>query len=310
MALNIQFQNLNRANSEILKAFNSQAAAKALEAFQPLEAKERARAKLRALQRLKAESKSLSLGDINLNESSLASALAKSEGAELQAMLNLLSSRMIQQNKNTILEFIEKKETKKAARKSTKKKKVTSKKKKKETAQKKTKKTKKKDKKLVDEIVKSVEDYLENVKTRMLKLYDGVLDAVSMKNIRKFFEESIKSVKKYLYEVPVEFLDERLVTPIFNFPSQLKNQIDKTIDNLSQKDEKRTFTAKEIRGILKSSIDTVRDEFNDVLEKSIQDLDQNLQSNIEQEELEKKTWKPQVIVNQSVKEVKKKIHRA
>ena len=40
-----------------------------------------------------------SLSDISLDDSSLAAALKNADGATLQAMLNLLSAKMIEQNK-------------------------------------------------------------------------------------------------------------------------------------------------------------------------------------------------------------------
>lgn len=303
MALSIQFQNLNRANSEILKAFNSQNAAKALEAYQPLNAKERSRSKLKALQLLKQESSSVTLADINLNESALAASLQKADGATLQAMLNLLSAHMIEQNKNNILQFIDKEEERrKQKEKKQDKDQEQGKKQKQEKPKKKQKETK-----THEDLIKAVEEYLQKAKARLIDLYDGILDAMSIENIKKFFEDSIHNFKKYLYEMPVEFLDKNVITPIYDFPEELKKQIDVAIDKLTKRNQKRTFTAKEIRSILRSSIDTVRDEFNDIIEKSIQDLDDKISI----EKSESKDWKPTVIVNQkmNVKELKTKIHQ-
>ena len=99
MVISVQFQNLGQANTEILKAFNSANSAKALEAYQPLDAKRRKLEKLRALQILKQSSESETLADIALTTDTLTVALQKAEGATLQAMLNLLSAKMIEQNK-------------------------------------------------------------------------------------------------------------------------------------------------------------------------------------------------------------------
>ena len=99
MAITVRFQNLSHANHEILKTFNSSTAEKALEAYQPLTEKERKLRKLRALQILKESSNSNSLGEISLDNGSLSLALKNAEGATLQAMLNLLSAKMIEQNK-------------------------------------------------------------------------------------------------------------------------------------------------------------------------------------------------------------------
>ena len=100
--INLQFQNLNQANSEILKAFNSANSAKALEAYQPLSTKERKLQKLKALQILKQSSDSANLQEISLDTGSLSIALTKADGATLQAMLNLLSAKMIEQNKSVM----------------------------------------------------------------------------------------------------------------------------------------------------------------------------------------------------------------
>lgn len=303
--MKIQFQNLSQANSEILKAFNSQVAGKALEAYQPLDARRRSSEKLKALQILKQKSDSTSIADIYIDTDALSKSLTQADGATLQAMLNLLSSKMIEQNKNTVFEFIDKEEEKAKEEE----------KQEQESSQEQAKEEESDNKNLVDDFVLAIEEYFRNAKERILKLYEGVLDAFSMDRIRGLFDDALVSLKKYMYEVPVDFLDKQIITPIYDLPNNLKNYVEQNIERFTRKKEKKTFTAQEIREILGTSIDTVRAEFNDILDRSIKNLDDNFDSKIDNAQEAKEVdakWQPKVIINQSMSkaELTAKLHNS
>lgn len=309
MALNIQFQNLGHANSEILKAFNSQNAANALQAYQPLGSKERAREKLKALQTLKESSDSPSIADITLSEEALNKSLYNSSGATLQAMLNLLSAKMIEQHKNTVINLIEEDKVSESEKDKDSSKEEAKDERGKDSKDKKKKKSKEEEKDYAEIIVKSIEDFIELSKTKILDLYKGILDAVSLKRLRALFEDSIKALKRYAYDLPIEVLDKYVVEPIYKLPDQLIQSVEEGIESLTKGNEKRTFTAEEIRRILKNSIGNVRSEFNDILNRSIEDLEKNIKD-------KKGDWKPRVVENSestqrekiSLTEAKLKLH--
>lgn len=326
MALNIQFQNLNQANGELLKAFNSAVASKALEAYQPLDAKERAKEKLRALQTLKQESASRTLADINLNKESLASALNKTDGPTLQAMLNLLSAKMIEQHKNTFFEVAENNAVTK----------VSYEEEQNEQEQEEQHEEEEQDeaqKNFTDQIVDAAEEYLKIIRDKFVKLYSGVLDTLSLQKLRKLFNDNItqltKAIKKYAYDLPIEVLDEYLISPVYNLPTNLKKQVEENISKITNKNKKKTFTATEIKEILNSSIDSVRTDFNDMLERSITNLESSFNNKLSKEKSTKRkakrikrrveqqqvlekvdaSWSPKVIVNNDINSFKAILHK-
>ena len=290
MAINLTFQNLNAANSEILKAFNSETAAKALEAYQPLEIKERKRQKLKALQILKTNSNSVSLADINLNTDSLALALKEAEGATLQAMLNLLSSKMIEQNKyrvyseeqqsklkNNIKEKIESKEQGESKDQGSKKDQEESSKED----------PKPEDFAVIDKIQAQIEayyqkliKYFQELRDRTIKFYEDLLDALSLERLKTSFETSLKKVNKYVYELPVEFLIKNLIEPASEVPANVKKYFDKLI-NEAIKETQTTFSAEDIRSVLNQALNSGFEETKDEelelkLSSSINSLDRSL----------------------------------
>lgn len=280
VAINIQFQNLPGANNEILKAFNSQNAAKALESYQPLSIKERKREKLKALQILKQSSHSQSLGDINLSSDTLALSLARAEGATLQAMLNLLSAKMIEQNKHLALDKAEPKEKiiQKVEIKPLQDKDQEDSDKKQEKQKEEEKKAAKLSKKsnYLDEVIENATDYLTQLKKQVVKAYGKVLDAISLDQIKEYIDESIRVIHKYAIENPAQIIDEKIIQPLQEFPTQVKKFIDIKIKSAIEEDIKTTFSADEIRSILsrsmKGSLKT------DSLRRSVISMDRNLKT--------------------------------
>lgn len=249
MAINIQFQNLAAANSEILKAFNSAQSAKALEAYQPLSPKERKLQKLRALQTLKQASESSSLGDISLSTDSLAIALTKAEGATLQAMLNLLSAKMIEQNKYSFLAQEDREKIKEQVQQ-----KLDQHKDEKQDDQ-----NKKQDQKeeeetdLLGDLVESALEYFSKLQDSILEQYKQTLSAVSIENIQKLFKEALNLVHKYAYEVPIESFNEYVINPLNDFAENVKRSIDEGLNFGNS--NKKSFSHKEIRSMLQESLD-------------------------------------------------------
>lgn len=285
VAINVRFQHLPNANNEILKAFNSNTAAKALEAYQPLDAKNRKREKLKALQILKQNSSSVTLADINLTEGSLAASLSQANGATLQAMLNLLSAKMIEQNKYTIFERAKESEEHKdklirrVQEKSQEEDSESSNESDKEDQNEDDEKTieeqkQKANQELVKALLNSVKLHLDQIKEDILRAYNNVLDVFSLKRLRAALDESIKSIKKYIFEQPAEYIDEKLINPIINLPQKMKDYVDTNISQFKQsKDSSElSFSANEIRDILKKS---TSEALNDSLKNSIKVLKSN-----------------------------------
>lgn len=274
MSININFQNLPQANSKILEKFNSEQAAKALEAYQPLNNKKRKSEKLKALQILKSKSASQSLANIQLNETSLSSALSQAEGATLQAMLNLLSANMIEQNKNM---FYRVTETVNPVQEEEKKKKE---KEKREQAKQKKKDIKKaEDSSTEDElldpqqqirkITDSVKDYLLKAQEAIIHAYEDLIDALSLKKLKDIFEDNIQSFTKYMTETPLEFIDQKVITPIYEFPETVKDFIEESIESF-RGDDRNAFDAEEIRRVLR--VYKNNDIYDDKLRTSISSL--------------------------------------
>lgn len=263
MAINVQFQNLQQANTEILKAFNSANSAKALEAYQPLTAKERKLEKLRALQALKQSSESGSLADISLTTGSLAIALQKAEGATLQAMLNLLSAKMIEQNKYSYINTDEevqidikkKVQEKLKERKEEKKDKEGSKKKKEEA-----KKDDKQEDSAVDKLVNAAVTYFKEMRDSIIERYSKILDAVSLKNIQNALNEGLKFITHYTYEVPIESFTEYVVDPLKEFRANLSTRIDDIVKNGIRTKRSKSFSQTEIRSMLQKSFNRTQDK--------------------------------------------------
>lgn len=249
MVINVYFQNLGQANAEILKAFNSSTSAKALEAYQPLSPKERKLQKLRALQILKESSDSQSLADINLNTNSLALALKSAEGATLQAMLNLLSAKMIEQNKysyNSEQEEIKKKIQNKIQE-------TRDKEKQEKNQQEEEKNKKEKSKTSVDILLEDILNYFDDLQESILDSYKDFVSYFSLDNLRKSLKEVRKMILKYAYEIPLESLREFFVEPINNFAQNIKSQMGLVKQNT------RAFSSKEIKTLLQKSLDSKLD---------------------------------------------------
>jgi len=255
MAINVQFQNLPQANSEILKAFNSANSAKALEAYQPLDAKQRKLEKLRALQALKQSSASGSLADISLTTGSLAMALEKAEGATLQAMLNLLSAKMIEQNKYSYINTDEDEQINL-------KKKVQEKLKERKEEKAKKKQPKKKEEKkesAVDQMVNAAVIYFKEMRDSVIARYEKVLDAVSLKNLQKALNEGLKTIVHYTYELPMESFTEYVVDPIKEFRENLGKRMDDIVKNGIGTKQSKSFSQNEIRSMLQKSFNRTQD---------------------------------------------------
>ncbi|MDA1020966.1 MAG: hypothetical protein O2962_05395 [Cyanobacteria bacterium] len=261
--INVQFNNLAQANSEILKAFNSSSSAKALEAYQPLSAKQRKLEKLRALQVLKQSSASTSLADISLTTSSLSVALQSAEGATLQAMLNLLSAKMIEQNKYTYFEEEDKDAVKKRIQA-----KLDSYQEKEEPEQE----PEEEDEKLVTKMLDAAAQYFEQIKEDLIESYSKVLSAISLKNLKAALDDGLKLVHRYIYEVPMQSFKEAVLDPIDEFKSKLKTMLDEGIDFNFAAKAKKTFNPKEIKSLLQDSLENKERK----LEQSVDALNRSL----------------------------------
>lgn len=251
MAINVTFNNISQANSEILKAFNSSTSAKALEAYQPLTTKQRKLEKLRALQILKQSSESATLADISLETDSLAIALTKAEGATLQAMLNLLSAKMIEQNK-----YIYTSESQAQDLKAKVKEKLQNKDQKQEQNKKEKEEAKKdnSDEELaIEKLVNAVVTYFEEIRDDFIEKYKKFLDAVSLENIQKAFKEGAALIRRYTVEAPIEFFNEYVVEPIHDFRNNLKDLIDNSINGKAKKVSSKSFSSLDIKSMLNKS---------------------------------------------------------
>lgn len=252
MAINVRFNNISQANSEILKAFNSSTSAKALEAYQPLNTKQRKLEKLRALQILKQNSESQTLADISLETDSLAIALTKAEGATLQAMLNLLSAKMIEQNKYVYTSDNKTENVKAKVQKRLKDKKEQAKKDHQEKENQENKTNEESDnafEKLVDAVV----SYFEDIKNDFIEKYKEFLDAISLENLQKAFKEGAALVRRYTTEAPVEFFNEYIVEPIHDFRENLKSLIEGSIKPKVKQVSNKSFSSNDIKSMLNTS---------------------------------------------------------
>lgn len=251
MAINVQFQNLPQANSEILKAFNSANSARALEAYQPLDAKQRKLEKLRALQALKQSSGSDSLANISLTTDSLAIALQKADGATLQAMLNLLSAKMIEQNKYSYINTDEDKQidVRKKVQEKLKEHKEQSKQKQEDPK----KDEKKKEDSAVDQLVNAAATYFKELRDSIIAKYEKVLDAVSLKNLKKAMDDGLNFIVHYTYEVPMESFKEYVVDPLREFTKNLTQRMEDITKNGIRTKPSKSFSQGEIRSMLQKS---------------------------------------------------------
>ena len=247
MAINIQFQNISQANSEILKAFNSANSARALEAYQPLDAKERKLEKLRALQILKQSSNSPTLADISLTTTTLSTALQNAEGATLQALLNLLSAKMIEQNKYTYFNEEDRKKLRAKVQQKL------------DQHQEKNQENPDQEQKdedsAIDKLAKAAQSYFEDIYNDLIEKYKKVLSAVSLENLRKAFAESLKTILRLAYETPIEAFREFVIEPIEDFRASLKTKLDElSLQGLQKSKSKKSFSAGEIKSMLQKSI--------------------------------------------------------
>lgn len=281
MAINVQFQNIGQANAEILKAFNSANSAKALEAYQPLDSKQRKLEKLRALQILKQSSAADTLADISLSTSTLSVALQNAEGATLQAMLNLLSAKMIEQNKYTYFAEDKKVDVRKKVkekleeRKEEKLKSV--KEKKEEKEQEKKDDQEEKQESAIDKLVNAAVTYYKEMEEWFVEKYKNIVSAMSLENIKKAFNDGLKMVVRYAYEVPAESFKEFFIDPIEEFRSNLRDYIDNSLQNGFTRKTTKAFTPTEIKSILQQSFSPEQKINNNAkLKKSVDILNKSL----------------------------------
>ncbi len=282
MVIQIQFQNLPSANNEILKAFNSQNAAKALEAYQPLSIKDRKREKLRALQLLKQTSYSPTLADISLGSDTLALALARAEGATLQAMLNLLSAKMIEQNKYMAYAQAKAEQERREAEEKARQAIVAATQQEEQDSQEEEQaealitalEEQRRD--YIQEIVVTATDYLNQLRAEITKAYDRVIDAISLEHIQDYIEQSIKTIRKFAYEIPLDNFNEHILEPLREMPIKVKKFIDIKIKSALEQDIKTTFSADEIKSILTRSMQTKANAAK--LNRTITTMDESLRA--------------------------------
>jgi hypothetical protein len=232
MAITVRFQNLSHANHEILKTFNSSTAEKALEAYQPLTEKERKLRKLRALQILKESSNSDSLGEISLDNSSLSLALKNAEGATLQAMLNLLSAKMIEQNKilvNQKAQEIKDKDEEERKAKLEAEKRAWEESQRELLGNEDEQEEAEAEKSLVETIIEDIVGKLEDLKKFTLKTYQNTLDFFTLKRLKQFYDDAIDMIKDFLYRQPREYFETEVIKPIREIPSRIQNYIETNI---------------------------------------------------------------------------------
>ena len=232
MAITVRFQNLSHANHEILKTFNSSTAEKALEAYQPLTEKERKLRKLRALQILKESSNSNSLGEISLDNSSLSLALKNAEGATLQAMLNLLSAKMIEQNKiliNQKAQEIKDKDEEERKAKLEAEKRAWEESQRELLGNEEEEKEAEAEKSLVETIIEDIVGKFEDLKKFTLKTYQNTLDFFTLKRLKQFYDDAIDMIKDFLYRQPREYFETEVINPIREIPSRIQNYIENNI---------------------------------------------------------------------------------
>jgi hypothetical protein len=232
MAITVRFQNLSHANHEILKTFNSSTAEKALEAYQPLTEKERKLRKLRALQILKESSNSDSLGEISLDNSSLSLALKNAEGATLQAMLNLLSAKMIEQNKilvNQKAQEIKDKDEEERKAKLEAEKRAWEESQRELLGNEDEQEEAEAEKSLVETIIEDIVGKFEDLKKFTLKTYQNTLDFFTLKRLKQFYDDAIDMIKDFLYRQPREYFETEVIKPIREIPSRIQNYIETNI---------------------------------------------------------------------------------
>jgi hypothetical protein len=232
MAITVRFQNLSHANHEILKTFNSSTAEKALEAYQPLTEKERKLRKLRALQILKESSSSNSLGEISLDNNSLSLALKNAEGATLQAMLNLLSAKMIEQNKilvNQKAQEIKDKDEEERKTKLEAEKRAWEESQRELLGNEEEEKEAEAEKGLVETIIEDIVGRFEDLKKFTLKTYQNTLDFFTLKRLKQFYDDGIEMIKDFLYRQPREYFETEVIKPIREIPSKIQNYIENNI---------------------------------------------------------------------------------
>ncbi|MFM7459204.1 MAG: hypothetical protein ACKO3R_11195 [bacterium] len=232
MAITVRFQNLSHANHEILKTFNSSTAEKALEAYQPLTEKERKLRKLRALQILKESSNSNSLGEISLDNNSLSLALKNAEGATLQAMLNLLSAKMIEQNKilvNQKAQEIKDKDEEERKAKLEAEKRAWEESQRELLGNEEEQEEAEAEKSLVETIIEDIVGKFEDLKKFTLKTYQNTLDFFTLKRLKQFYDDAIEMIKDFLYRQPREYFETEISKPIREIPSKIQTYIENNI---------------------------------------------------------------------------------
>jgi hypothetical protein len=263
VTINVNFQNLAIANSEVLKAFNSANAAKALEAYQPLDIKQRKLEKLRALQILKQSSSSPTLADITLSADSLSIALGKAEGATLQAMLNLLSAKMIEQNKYTVFS-----EDKQAAIKQ----RIIDKVEALQHEKNKDEGNQEKRKQKSENLVLAIKEHFSRLKEQTFKAYSYMLDVFSLKKLQAVFDEGVELFTKYV--------NDNFIDPVLELPQKIKNYVDNGIRGILDNTQGLSlFTAEDIRAMLNKpfTVEAVKADAKQAkLESAVAQMDRGL----------------------------------
>lgn len=273
MVINVQFQNLSQANTEILKAFNSSNSAKALEAYQPLDTKQRKLEKLRALQILQQSSQSQTLADISLSTDSLAIALRNAEGATLQAMLNLLSAKMIEQNKYTYVDEEKQKELKEKIQRKLEEHQEQKQESKDQEKKKEEKQEEDEENNAIDKLVAAAMNYWKELSESILEKYKKVLSAFSLENLKRALNEAKNFIVYLAYEVPVEAFREYVIEPVQDFRKNLNEYITTSLKQGLKARSEKTFSSNEIKSLLQKSFG---EKNNSKLESSIENLDQGV----------------------------------
>ena len=96
----------------------------------------------------------------------------------------------------------------------------------------------------MEEYVDAVAAYIDQLKEQTVNFYSKILDTLSLKSIRKAFDESIAMLRKYAYDMPVEFIEENVVHPISSFPGKVKEYVDYQVNNIWTKTPDKSFSEK------------------------------------------------------------------
>ena len=129
----------------------------------------------------------------------------------------------------------------------------------------------------MEEYVDAVAAYIDQLKEQTVNFYSKILDTLSLKSIRKAFDESIAMLRKYAYDMPVEFIEENVVHPISSFPGKVKEYVDYQVNNIWTKTPDKSFSAEDIRDILNKALEA-KVENNSKLEQTVMNMDRDLKA--------------------------------